>query len=82
MTSTTPLSDSSLLVNDAAKLRELTYAQTMFCADLIGIMGGVVATIYYYGIEACLHFVWHTLPRWVNPLLPTRATFTNYDCDY
>jgi H+/Cl- antiporter ClcA len=78
LTSTTPISESSSLINDATQPRELNYAQTMFCAALIGIMGGLVATVYYYGIEACLHFVWHTLPLWVTPFLPTGTTFSNY----
>lgn len=50
--------------------RELTYQQTIFCAAIIGIAGGLVATVYYYGLEACLHLVWHTLPELVAPYLP------------
>lgn len=77
MTSTTQLTES-LSVNDSTKPQTLNYAQTMFCAALIGIVGGLVATIYYYGIEACLHFVWHTLPKWVEPWLPTGVVTTDY----
>ena len=77
MTSTTPLQESSLPLN-SAPVRELNYAQTMLCAGLIGIMGGMVATIYYYGIEACLHLVWHTLPERIAPLLPTGSTPADY----
>lgn len=69
---------SSPSVNDSTQLRELTYAQTIFCAALIGIAGGLVATVYYYGLEACLHFVWHTLPEWVEPIFPVGISPTNF----
>jgi hypothetical protein len=40
---------------------ELGYQQLILCAALIGIAGGLVATAYYYVLEACLHITWHTL---------------------
>jgi len=54
---------SETLTANNQDIRDLTYQQTMFCAALIGIFGGLVATAYYYGLEACLHVVWHTLPN-------------------
>jgi H+/Cl- antiporter ClcA len=76
LTSTAHSQASSLPVDDAT--RELTYSQTIFCAALIGIAGGLVATVYYYGLEACFHLVWHTLPEWVEPLLPAGFSSANY----
>lgn len=49
---------------------ELSYQQLILCAALIGIAGGLVATAYYYVLEACLHVSWHTIPDWLTPLLP------------
>ena len=78
MSSTTNLNESSLPLNDSGLPRELTYAQTMFCASLIGIAGGLVATLYYYGIEACLHLVWEKLPESIEPFLPMGVSLPNY----
>lgn len=58
--------------------RELTYQQTIFCAAVIGIAGGLVATVYYNVLEACLHLVWHTLPALVLPHLPAGIPVSNY----
>ncbi len=41
----------------------LNYAQTILCAAAIGIIGGLVATAYYYLLENLTHIVWHTLPE-------------------
>ncbi len=54
---------SETLTANNQDIRDLTYQQTIFCAALIGIFGGLVATAYDYGLEACLHVVWHTLPN-------------------
>jgi H+/Cl- antiporter ClcA len=58
------------LANSPLYSRELTYQQTMICAAAIGIAGGLVATIYYNVLEACLDGVWHTFPTLVLPHLP------------
>jgi H+/Cl- antiporter ClcA len=57
---------------------ELNYQQLVFCAALIGIAGGLVATAYYYVLEACLHMVWHTLPEQLLPFLPASFPVWNY----
>ncbi len=41
----------------------LNYAQTILCAAAIGIVGGLVATAYYYLLENLTHIVWHTFPE-------------------
>ncbi len=58
--------------------RELTYQQTILCAAVIGIAGGLVATAYYYVLEGSLHFVWHTLPDVLNPYFPSKFPAWNY----
>lgn len=78
MSSTLHPNDASLPLHGTAARRELTYAQTILCATVIGITGGFVATAYYYGLEGCLHFVWHTLPEWITPSLPFGLAPANY----
>lgn len=46
----------------APAVRHLTYAQIILSAAVIGIAGGLVATVYYYLLESSMHLVWHTLP--------------------
>jgi H+/Cl- antiporter ClcA len=63
--------EPNIALNDSNQPRDLTYAQTIFCAAIIGIAGGLVATAYYYVIEACLHGVWHLLPERLSPWFPS-----------
>lgn len=58
--------------------RELGYQQMILCAAVIGIAGGLVASAYYYVLEACLHVVWHTLPDFLEPYFPTGFPSWNY----
>lgn len=58
--------------------RHLTYQQLILCAAVIGIAGGLVATVYYYVLEACLHSVWHTLPDALAPYFPRQIPAWNY----
>ncbi len=57
---------------------ELSYQQIILCAAAIGIAGGLVATMYYYTLEACLHFVWHTVPEFLAPYVSPEIVVTNY----
>ena len=57
---------------------ELTYQQMILCSAVIGIAGGLVATAYYYLLEASLHFVWHTLPEILVPHFPASIPSWNY----
>ena len=78
---TTQISETPSLSNIASSplhSRELTYQQTIFCAAVIGIAGGLVATVYYNVLEACLHLVWQTLPALVLPHLPAGIPSSNY----
>ncbi len=58
--------------------RLLTYPQLVLCAVGIGIVGGLVATCYYFVLEAMMHGVWHTLPEWAEPRFPSWLPTNNY----
>lgn len=58
--------------------RQLTYVQLMACAGLIGIVGGLVATVYYIVLEGMMHGVWTTLPAFVTPHFPSWLPDSNY----
>ena len=58
--------------------RQLTYTQLMACAALIGIVGGLVATIYYIVLESLMHGVWHSLPERVTPYFPSWLPANHY----
>ena len=60
------------------EIRDLTYQQIILCAAVIGIAGGLVASIYYYVLEACLHLVWHTIPEFIEPHFPALLPSWNY----
>ncbi len=66
------------LPNDYNSAGELTYQQIILCSAVIGIAGGLVATVYYYALELSLHFVWHTLPDILNPYFPSGFPAWNY----
>ncbi len=51
--------------------RQLTYVQLMLCAVAIGTVGGLVATAYYFVLEAMMHGVWHRAPELLNPYFPS-----------
>ncbi|MEL7068547.1 MAG: chloride channel protein [Cyanobacteria bacterium J06581_3] len=56
----------------------LTYPQLVLCAVTIGIIGGLVATGYYFVLEAMMHGAWHTLPDWITPHFPSWLPASNY----
>ena len=58
--------------------RQLTYLQLYLCAVIIGIFGGMVATVYYLVLETMMHGMWHTLPEIVKPLFPSWLSTNNY----
>lgn len=64
--------------SNSTSARELTYQQLILASAVIGIAGGLVATAYYYLLEASLHLVWHTLPHFLEPYFPTRFPAWNY----
>lgn len=58
--------------------RTLTHSQLYLCAVIIGIFGGIVATIYYFVLEGMMHGMWHTLPEIVEPYFPNWLPTNNY----
>ncbi len=58
--------------------RQLTYFQLVLCAVVIGIFGGLVATLYYFVLESLMHGVWHTLPDLIEPYFPSWLSAANY----
>jgi H+/Cl- antiporter ClcA len=77
-TTTATTNNSDAPQNSSSDSRELTYQQMILCSVVIGIAGGLVATAYYYVLEACLHVVWHTLPEFVEPYFPASIPSWNY----
>ncbi|MEL6788404.1 MAG: chloride channel protein, partial [Cyanobacteria bacterium J06607_15] len=57
--------------SDSAGLNQLNYFQLYLCAVVIGIFGGMVATAYYFVLEAMMHGMWHSLPEILKPLFPS-----------
>ncbi len=78
MSLTTQNTESKATQNGSLHIRELTYQQTMLCSAVIGIAGGLVATAYYYVLEALLHLVWHTLPDFLVSHWPSGLPAWNY----
>ena len=85
MSSTTPNQTIAIATNNpdtppnsASLERELGYQQLILCSAVIGIAGGLVATAYYYLLEACLHLVWHTLPDFLESYFPSSIPSWNY----
>lgn len=75
---TTQTTEPNPTLDGFPQTRQLTYQQTILCSAAIGIAGGLVATAYYYVLEACLHFVWHTLPDFITPTFPIGFSNENY----
>jgi len=50
---------------------QLTYVQLVLCAVLIGLVGGLVATAYYFVLEGMMHGVWQTMPEFLELYFPS-----------
>lgn len=46
--------------NTSAETQKLTYFRTLLYASIVGAVGGIVATIYYFVLEFLLELVWET----------------------
>ncbi|MEM9116597.1 MAG: chloride channel protein [Cyanobacteria bacterium P01_F01_bin.56] len=60
---TTTLNDASVSATakySSADSAGLTYSRKLLYAAIVGIVGGLVATIYYFVLENLLEFVWET----------------------
>jgi len=63
-----PAEDTSMTA--APIVRDLTYAQVIAWAAVIGIAGGLVATAYYYLLESSMYLVWHQIPEILQSQFP------------
>ena len=74
--------DKDILLEKIADInldkRSLTYHQIILCSVVIGIVGGFVATIYYFVLEGMMHGVWHTVPNFLEPYFPSWFPAKNY----
>ena len=58
--------------------QELSYFATICCAAIVGTIGGVVATTYYFVLEELMKLVWETGKSYWLPLFPTWLPDWNY----
>jgi|GEM_PF-6657351 len=70
---TTQPRETATILASLGDREDLTYAQTILWAAVIGVTGGLVATAYYDVMEACLH--WSGIPSQPNCSLSVLATF-------
>ena len=63
---------------DIQEKSELTYLQTVLYSIVIGTIGGLVATAYYFVLENCLELVWETGKEFWLPLFPAWLPAWNY----
>ncbi|HEY9643403.1 MAG TPA: chloride channel protein, partial [Coleofasciculaceae cyanobacterium] len=56
----------------------MTYTQIIICATIIGIVGGLVATAYYFLLEGSMHLVWQQLPLILQTWFPREFLVKNY----
>ena len=53
--------------------RNPNFEETIMWAAVVGLVGGLITTVYYYVLEACLRLVWNTLPGWFATFLESEA---------
>ena len=58
--------------------KHFNYSQIYLCAVVIGVAGGMVATVYYFVLETMMHGMWHTLPKAIEPYFPNWLPTSNY----
>jgi H+/Cl- antiporter ClcA len=58
--------------------QELSYFAIICCAAIVGTIGGVVATTYYFVLEELMKLVWETGKSYWLPLFPTWLPDWNY----
>ena len=72
------IADLSTVDIDNTDKRSLTYHQLILCSVVIGIVGGLVATVYYFVLEGMMHGVWQTIPSMIAPYFPSWFPAKNY----
>lgn len=77
-TSSTENSSSSQQADVSQPSGQLSYTQLMIYAALIGVVGGLVATLYYFVLEGMMHGVWHSLRDRITVYFPSWLPAGNY----
>lgn len=72
-TSVEMTNNSDEMQNDPKSFRDPGFEETIFWAAVVGLIGGLITTAYYYVLEACLRFVWNTVPDWLETLFEIKA---------
>ncbi|PIG93210.1 chloride channel protein [Gloeocapsopsis sp. IPPAS B-1203] len=57
---------------------ELSYQQLILLAAIIGIAGGLVATVYYYTLEVSIDVVWQSIPEFLKSNFASEFLAKNY----
>ncbi len=57
---------------------DLPYFRTLFYAGIVGVTGGLVATVYYFVLEQCLELVWETGREAIVPFFPAWLPHWHY----
>ncbi|PZO44507.1 MAG: voltage-gated chloride channel [Pseudanabaena frigida] len=81
MSVTSANTNDAIAQNDLASppnSQELDYSQTILYAAAIGIIGGIVATAYYFLLENSMHLVWHSIPDLIVPYFSVNFPKSNY----
>ena len=73
-----PTEEPSVNRATAPVIGDLTYAQIVFWAAVIGVAGGLVAAAYYYLLENSMHLVWHQVPEMLQSQFPGQFLIKNY----
>ena len=61
-----------------APAQRLTYAKTLLFASIVGVVGGLVATAYYFVLENCLEAVWEVGKLYITGFFPAWLPAWNY----
>ncbi len=72
------ISTQETLEEAISQPQELSYFATICCAAIVGTIGGVVATTYYFVLEELMKLVWETGKSYWLPLFPTWLPDWNY----
>ncbi len=64
--------------NTVSQARKLSYFTTIFYAGIVGIIGGLVATAYYFVLENLMEWVWEIGKDYFIPLFPIWLPDWNY----
>ena len=62
----------------SGETEQLSYVQVLFYASIVGVVGGLVATIYYFVLEQLLELVWEIGKPYLTGIFPNWLPAWNY----